>query len=83
MIATANCFGDSGREGERTPGERLVERLEGLARLAGLPRTLQELGVPRDSLSMLAAEAAQQWTGTFNPRSFDERGALELYEAAY
>jgi len=39
--------------------------------------------VPRDDLAMLAAEAARQWTGTFNPRPFDARGALALYERAY
>jgi hypothetical protein len=26
--------------------------------------------------------AAQQWTGTFNPRPFDAVGALEIYRAA-
>jgi hypothetical protein len=32
---------------------------------------------------MLAAEAATQWTGTFNPRQFDQAGALEVYEQAF
>ena len=32
---------------------------------------------------MLAAEAATQWTGTFNPRPFDKVAALELYERAW
>ena len=27
-------------------------------------------------------QAAQQWTGTFNPRPFDAAGALEIYRAA-
>ena len=79
----ADLLRASSREGGGPGGERLAMRLDALARLAGLPRTLRELGVPRDNLPMLAAEAAQQWTGTFNPRPFDEHGALELYECAY
>jgi len=53
-----------------------------LARAGGLPATLRELGVPRDGLSVLAADAATQWTGTFNPRPFDAAAALTLYERA-
>jgi alcohol dehydrogenase class IV len=34
-------------------------------------------------LPTLAAEAATQWTGTFNPRPFDAAAALEIYERAY
>ena len=65
------------------PGERLAERLEELARAGGLPATLRELGVPRDDLPALAADAATQWTGTFNPRPFDAAAALALYERAF
>ena len=31
----------------------------------------------------LAGLAAEQWTGTFNPRPFDAAGALEIYRAAF
>jgi alcohol dehydrogenase len=54
-----------------------------LARAGGLPATLRELGVPRDDLPALAADAATQWTGTFNPRPFDPSAALALYGDAY
>jgi alcohol dehydrogenase len=64
-------------------GERLAARLDVLARAGGLPATLRELGVDRDTLPALAADAATQWTGTFNPRPFDAAGALALYERAY
>jgi alcohol dehydrogenase len=67
----------------RAAGDRLADRLAALARAGGLPATLRDLGVPRDSLSALATDAAGQWTGTFNPRPFDVAGALELYERAY
>jgi alcohol dehydrogenase len=64
-------------------GERLAERLEELRRAGGLPATLRDIGVPHEGLSTLAADAAKQWTGTFNPRPFDTAAALELYERAY
>jgi hypothetical protein len=41
------------------------------------------VGVPESDLPMLATEAAQQWTGTFNPRRFDLAGAMEVYRSAY
>ena len=49
----------------------------------GLPVSLGELNIPRHDLARLAGEAAQQWTGKFNPRPFDAAAALELYECAY
>ncbi len=63
--------------------EGLAARLEALARAGGLPATLRDLGVSRDGLTLLAIDAAGQWTGTFNPRSFDAAAALALYERAY
>ncbi|MDQ3665598.1 MAG: iron-containing alcohol dehydrogenase [Acidobacteriota bacterium] len=65
------------------PTERLAQILEALASLGGLRSSLSVAGVPPEDLSMLAAEAAEQWTGTFNPRPFDQAGALEVYEQAY
>jgi alcohol dehydrogenase len=66
-----------------TAGEHLAHHLEHLARAAGLPTTLRQIGVPRENLQALAADAAKQWTGTFNPRPFDEPSARELYARAY
>jgi alcohol dehydrogenase class IV len=57
--------------------------MERLAVHADLPRGLRAAGVARDHLPALAAHAAEQWTGRFNPRPFDAVGALQLYEAAY
>jgi alcohol dehydrogenase len=65
---------------ERSP---LADRLARLARTAGLPATLGELGASRTELPALAADAATQWTGTFNPRPFDAAAALALYQQAY
>lgn len=73
----------SGHDPGHAPGDRLAARLEELARAGDLPATLQELEVPLEDLSGLAAAAATQWTGTFNPRPFDAASALALYERAY
>ena len=57
--------------------------LERLARAGALPAALRELGAAKADLPALAADAAAQWTGTFNPRRFDRAAALDLYERAY
>jgi alcohol dehydrogenase len=64
-------------------GERLARRLEAFAQAGGLGGTLREHGVPAEALAGLAGLAAEQWTGTFNPRPFDAAGALEIYRAAH
>jgi alcohol dehydrogenase len=61
----------------------LAARLEELSAAGRLPRRLGEAGVPADGLAGLAAEAARQWTGQFNPRAFDAAAALRIYERAY
>lgn len=61
----------------------LAERLSELASVGGLPRTLADIGASASDLPALAKEAAEQWTGRFNPRPFDAKGALEIYECAY
>lgn len=68
---------------ENDSTESLARRLEELAMAGGLDRTLGGAGVPLSDLSMLAEEAAEQWTGRFNPRPFDSKGALEVYQCAF
>jgi alcohol dehydrogenase len=65
------------------PGETLAFHLERLARTGGLPSRLRDDGIPQEDFPALALEASKQWTGTFNPRSFDEGAALEVYRCAY
>ena len=62
--------------------ELLASKLEELSSAGGLVNKLSEAGIVSSDLPMLAAEAAQQWTGD-TPRPFDLRGALEVYEWAY
>jgi len=64
-------------------GDRLAARLAGFAEMAGLAVNLRAVGAARDDLPRLAAAAATQWTGTFNPRPFDAAAALALYERAW
>jgi alcohol dehydrogenase len=63
--------------------ESLAQRLEDFAVAAALPARLSDVGVTEDALPDLADLAAQQWTGTFNPRHFDAAGAFEIYQAAF
>jgi alcohol dehydrogenase len=50
---------------------------------AGLAGRLADLGVEHPKLPDLAADAAKQWTGTFNPRKVGPGELLDLYRAAY
>ena len=73
----------AGRAANGNAAEDLAGELESLARTAGIGKRLKDGGVEEKALPELAAEAAQQWTGTFNPRPFDAAGALEIYKAAF
>lgn len=63
--------------------QSLIGRVAAMRTIANLPATLRQVDVPEQDLPGLAAEAAGQWTGTFNPRSFDEAAALEIYRQAF
>ena len=61
----------------------LHERVSKLKAVAGLPERLRDFGIQSEDLPQLAEEAAEQWTGKFNPRQVSEVELLELYEASY
>jgi alcohol dehydrogenase len=63
-------------------GELLAQRVTALMKVAGLPTSLTECGVSDGILTVLAEEAAQQWTARFNPRPVGEGDLLALYRAA-
>ncbi|NIP86440.1 MAG: iron-containing alcohol dehydrogenase [Planctomycetales bacterium] len=63
--------------------EGLATFISELIAQAGLQSRLSAAGVAADDLPLLAAAAAQQWTGSFNPRKVTEQDLLSLYEAAY
>jgi alcohol dehydrogenase len=68
---------------ESTPTEALARRLEELVAAGGLQTSLSAVGIQKQDLTELSADAATQWTGTFNPRPFDKEGAMEVYSCAY
>jgi alcohol dehydrogenase len=71
------------RARDEDAAETLARRLEDLALAGGLAMRLSDSGVEESALPELAAQAASQWTGTFNPRPFDAEGAMEIYRAAF
>jgi alcohol dehydrogenase len=67
---------------EPTP-ESLASQLESFLKLTGLLSNLEPAGVKRNSLPMLAEEAAKQWTAGFNPRAITAEDFLRLYSMAF
>ena len=60
----------------------LAERIEGVVREAGLATRLGELEIGGEHAGELADEAAEQWTGRFNPRAVGREEFVRLFEAA-
>ena len=73
----------SGQACNGDPGGELATTLVGLGTAAGFPDRLRAVGVQESDLEQLATDAAEQWTGTFNPRPFNAHSALEVYRCAY
>ncbi len=71
-----------------TPEEasrELANRFTAMLRMAEMPTLLSELATEVDlaeNMQTLSAEAAQQWTGTFNPRKMDASDFQQVYENA-
>ena len=61
--------------------EALAQGLEEILRVTGLAAPLAKFGVARDAIPALAAEAAQQWTATFNPRKITPADFAAIYES--
>lgn len=61
----------------------MAEAIESHRKIAGLPRTLGELGVPPGALPRLAEDADAQWTARYNPRPLGRREFEVLYAAAF
>ena len=62
--------------------DRVVSLVDAGVAAAGFPTSLAALGASRDDIPALAAMAATQWTGGFNPRAFDADAARVIYERA-
>ncbi len=70
------------RAKDEDPADTLARRLDDLAAMGNLALKLGDTGVDAAAIPELANLAAQQWTGTFNPRPFSAEGAAEIYRAA-
>ena len=87
--AVAGLYGDLVHEAGmmngdlQAAGEVLAQRLTQLLRSASIPLSLRELGVSPGILSLLAEEAAEQWTAKFNPRPVVQADLHKLYESAF
>jgi alcohol dehydrogenase len=73
----------AGQQNDLTATEALARRLGQLAEAGGLRNNLRAEGIRESEITELASEAAEQWTGTFNPRPFDKQGAIEVYQCVY
>ena len=80
-LAPATGTGDRARDPEAQVAA-LLEKLQEVLDGAGIPRTLTAAGVDPLKIPELAAEAARQWTATFNPVPMDAASFEALYGAA-
>lgn len=62
-----------------TAPDRLAARVVECLRYASLATNLDELQIPAEVFPTLAADAAEQWTGTFNPVPLTQPLIHELY----
>lgn len=66
-----------------TGADGLADFLTELVEAAGLKIKLGHCGVEQSKMTELALSAAQQWTGTFNPREINQESLLGIYENAF
>ncbi len=59
--------------------ERIARYLRGYQQRTGLPQSLNSMEFSEREIEALAADAAQQWTGTFNPRPVGPQEFAGLY----
>jgi alcohol dehydrogenase len=79
----AYVSGTNGAPSVSSGPEGLAAFISQMSAEAGLAGRLADLGVEHPKLPDLAADAAKQWTGTFNPRKVGPGELLDLYRAAY
>ena len=75
---TANPYSDLGAD-----PMQLLRRIKELLAMAHMPTTLQHYGIRQSDLPALAAQAALQWTATFNPRPVAATEMLHMYQQAW
>jgi len=63
--------------------DALVDRIEELLDVAGMPGSLADAGGDEALIETLGAEAEKQWTANFNPRPISKDDFVSLYQAAF
>ncbi len=63
--------------------EKLAQFIQQLVAMTGNPTSLEQIGIDEKLFPKLAQEAAEQWTGNFNPREIRTDLMQELYECAW
>jgi alcohol dehydrogenase len=81
-LVLATAF-DRNTPDQRAGSAGLAHFLGEAAAAAGLATQLRDQGIERERLPELAADAAKQWTGSFNPVEMSTDDYVALYEAAY
>lgn len=82
-FALAQAGGLVGPEDSPTQAvDSLIQCLERILDLAGVPASLKGYGVSESQVSELADAAAKEWTGRYNPRPIEVEGFKSLYKAA-
>lgn len=81
-LLEASCD-DNGMPNPSSGPGGLADFVESLVVKSGLATCLPERQVEEERLPELAAAAATQWTGTFNPREVKEPDLLGLYRRAF
>ncbi|MFP6770101.1 MAG: iron-containing alcohol dehydrogenase [Planctomycetaceae bacterium] len=80
LLAEANLI--TGELETDEAANQLAAFIEQIVTDAGLPTALRQCDVLDDKLEIMAEEAAEQWTGQFNPRPVTIQTLKELYECA-
>lgn len=81
-LLEASCDNNGMPRPSSGPGG-LADFVSSLVEKSGLATRLPDRNVEESKLSELAAAAATQWTGTFNPREVGESELLGLYRQAF
>ncbi len=63
--------------------EKLAQYIQQLVAMTGNPTSLDQVEIDRNLFPQLAQEAAEQWTGHFNPREVRTELMQEIYECAW
>jgi alcohol dehydrogenase len=75
--------GGDGAPASKSGAAGLADFVTQLVEAAGLKIKLDQCGVSKEKMPELATAAAQQWTGTFNPRAVDQASLLGIYQNAF